>query len=156
MLSNDGGYIKFCYLPAPYRAHACNWSIAMHTGKAREKWHHMKILNKNSYKINQWSNSHVWWCIDYWKSMLCKTNQIFAGSNFLLFKMSIFDSCARMLFLALLEMEKWVSLEFRLLTFIWAGKHPEKICLNESSNNFLESPAIRKNSTIQLINENFL
>ena len=56
--------------------------------------------------------------IDYWKCMSCKTTEIFGGLNFLLFKMSVFDSCARMLFLALLEMEKGVSLEFRLLTFI--------------------------------------
>ena len=85
---------------------------------------------------------------DYLKSMSCKTNEIVGGLSFLLFKMSVFDSCARMLFLAILEMEKGVSLEFRLLTFIWAGKHHEKIFLNESSNNLLKSPAIRKNSTI--------
>ena len=54
---------------------------------------------------------------DYWKYMSSKTNEKVGGLSFLVFKMSVFESCARMLFLGILEMEKGVSLEFRLLTF---------------------------------------
>ena len=45
----------------------------------------------------------------YWKYMSSKTNEKVGGLSFLVhvFKMSVFESCARMLFLGILEMENY-------------------------------------------------